>query len=525
MDIFAEIEISSEKSQPISPKAQIIGGGTTDPVRQKFYDMRGLASDNPYTWNDAQLFYKQAKFMENFTDDYNGHAEFSMHYPCFQRMGYERLRTYFTWRTAVRRGEFLPTRLSYVFLYVYELLACIGVDSPVQALAGLVALRKNYAEQFPALDDFLPAWFKDFHVYYELPHSFAEFADEHDLRNYFNEIFIFDVDSGLEAWNKISSYDIEKSKFYTVETENAKLLQDCFNAAIRALSALCAEKSIRLKDLFVLTNNHEMPWLPFRRALFHPWLFQLNRHVELPGGDTFLCKNNEWTTLYAAPYSHHKDLAAFIIKKTEACVRDATDFKTKITADTAALYKASTALGALGITSLEISNTIEKSITEFFKEKNRVIVNVDRKNLERIREEAEDITDKLIVEDEKEKDKTLGVSPPTPPQGDTVPLTPIIETAYAVSEDDIYVQFMQSLTDTEVEALKMIICEDGNINKLKVFTDNRGIMLEILVDNINEKAMDTINDNILELTDTLVIYEEYITPIITHLKITIKRWK
>jgi len=38
-------------------------------------------------------------------------------------------------------------------------------------------------------------------------------------------------------------------------------------------------------------------------------------------------------------------------------------------------------------------------------------------------------------------------------------------------------------------------------------------MLEVLADSINEKAIDTIGDNILELDDSPTIYEEYINKI------------
>jgi hypothetical protein len=340
--------------------------------------------------------------MEDFTDDYSPHAEFSMHYPCFQRMGYERLRTYFSWRTAARRGELLPVSLSYIFLYVYELLSCIGVENPAQVPPLLNAVRKTYAA-FPALEDYLPAWLRDFHIYYGLPYAAAD--------------FIYSEENSLADWNKISSYDINKSKFFAESPENAALISECFATALHALSALAKTKNIRLKDLFIHTGNQEIPWLPFCRALFHSWLRQPDRVTEL-GGEIFRCKNNHWTTLHAAPYAHRKDLIGIIIKKTEAAVRQAQNYK-KITADPAALYKATTALNALGTTTAEISTTIETAITQLFTEKNRVVVDVNIKNLAKIREESEEITDRLVVEEgrEKEKGKTLGALPPIPHKG------------------------------------------------------------------------------------------------------------
>jgi hypothetical protein len=475
MDIFAEIEMEGAPNAPPLPNTSINISNTADPIRQKFYDMRGIAPDNPYTWSDARLFYKQAKFMENFTDDYEGFADFSMHYPCFQRMGYERLRTYFTWRTSARRDDFLPIGLSYVFLYVYELLMCIGVKEPAEALARLSALR----EKFPALNEYFPMWLKDFDIYYNFENP--------------AEIFSYSCRDDLAAWNKLSSYDIEKSKFYTAEN---KLIQDCFTAVIQNLSALCEEKNIRLKDLFVNTGKEEIPWQPFRRALFHPWLKQADRITELPCGETFYCRNNVWTTLYSAPYSHRKDLIGFIIKKTEACTRDASDYK-RITADTSSIFKANAALTQLDITPADIANQIEQAAARFFREKNRIIVNISHKNLERIREEADDITDKLVVEECACAVRTPDFEEPSPQTEQ-----------HHEQTSDCFVLFKQSLSAAETEALK-IISESGDNAKIKSFSDENGIMLEILVDSINEKAMDTIGDNVLDFSDTLSVYEEY----------------
>jgi len=235
MDIFAEIEIAAPPQEPKKTPTNTTDSGfetntETLPIgnrnippgggRQKFYDMRSMAADNPYTWNDARLFYRQAKFMERFTDDFDGNADFSMHTPCLQRMGYERLRTYFTWRTKIRNGEYPEISPAYIFLHMYELLACIGAENPQNALAQLLALRAAYAEKFPALDDYLPSWLKDFHVYYELPHTFADFVRENALLYPASPAF-FDSGDILE-WSKVSAYDVEKSRFFAANDENAQ---------------------------------------------------------------------------------------------------------------------------------------------------------------------------------------------------------------------------------------------------------------------------------------------------------------
>ncbi|MCL2386451.1 MAG: TerB N-terminal domain-containing protein [Defluviitaleaceae bacterium] len=517
MDIFAEIEMEIPASQEgvvTAPQGQVISPTAPDPIRQRFYDMRGMAPDNPFSWNESRLFYKQAKFMEDFADDYEGYEEFNMQYPCFQRMGYEQLRTYFTWRTKVRRGEFLHIDLSYIFLYVYELLSCIGTTSPAQALEGLIVLRDVYAEQFPAINKFLPTWLSDFHIYYELPHSFQQFAEAHNMRDFYSDTLLFDGSSNLNAWRTYSSYDIWKSKFYTASPENAVLMQNCFSAAIAGITALCAEKNVRIKDLFLHTSRTEMTWRPFRKAIFHPWLTQPDRTVKLPNGEVFYCRDNNWSTLYSTPYAHRKDLTGFIIKKTESLARVLANHKTKLTVTRAVLYKASLAMyDMIDINVKEIEETIEKSVAAYHKEQTRVVVNVDHQNLARIREEAEDTTDKLIVEEKEkekeEKDKTLGALPPIPPQGGTASLTSIVVAEQTFSGDNIWGQFMESLSEVEAGALRLALSKDNSASTIKEFANSHNVMLEILADGINEKALDTVGDNILELTDTLVIYDEY----------------
>jgi hypothetical protein len=34
-------------------------------------------------------------------------------------------------------------------------------------------------------------------------------------------------------------------------------------------------------------------------------------------------------------------------------------------------------------------------------------------------------------------------------------------------------------------------------------------MLEVIIDNINQKAIDTVNDNIIELSDEITVFDEY----------------
>ncbi|MCL2250231.1 MAG: hypothetical protein FWC13_13320, partial [Oscillospiraceae bacterium] len=64
-----------------------------------------------------------------------------------------------------------------------------------------------------------------------------------------------------------------------------------------------------------------------------------------------------------------------------------------------------------------------------------------------------------------------------------------------------------ALSQTELKALSIALQDSENV---KSFADENGIMLEVLADGINEKATDHIGDGILEVTDGVLVYEEYI---------------
>ncbi len=67
-------------------------------------------------------------------------------------------RWYFYWRSQVRRNNYLPTDLSYIFVHVYELLDLVEMPDPVQAASRLWVLWHRYRTQLPKLDRYVPEW-------------------------------------------------------------------------------------------------------------------------------------------------------------------------------------------------------------------------------------------------------------------------------------------------------------------------------------------------------------------------------
>jgi hypothetical protein len=473
---FAEIDIGPRPSSSavrlpfkLVPASQLVPPRRKEPVREKIYEMRRLASSNPFGRQDAKLFFEQAKFMEDHEDDYDGAAAgFFMYYPDYQHMGYEQLRTYFSWRTKTRRGEIQPVPLSYVFVYIYELLNGVGVESPSDGLNKLMELWRARREESPELDRYVPRWLKDYHIYYDLPRGFEDFARENGLLRHFPELFMFsaDAESCLALWNAASTYDISKSRFYE---SSADIIRECFFVVIKAVGPLC-------ESMFYRRAFEGASWFPFSRAVFYPRHKQRDRTVHV-GRETYYCKNDNWTYNAAVRHVYSRELAGNVIKKTEACLRSATGYRFKLTTNPTA----------------DLDAAIEKAVAEHLREKNRTVVNVDAESLKRIRLEALDTQDKLLVSEEAEE-----LYDPTEAQENE-------SEANLPTLSEGWDGLRTALTETELGAIRLVL-EGGDV---KAFADAHGVMLEVLADGINEKAADHIGDSLLELDGGVYIYDEY----------------
>ena len=71
-------------------------------------------------------------------------------------------------------------------------------------------------------------------------------------------------------------------------------------------------------------------------------------------------------------------------------------------------------------------------------------------------------------------------------------------------QNNPWMELGNALTEVEREALRILWKKETDIRQ---FADSHGIMLEVLAEGINEKAMDCVGDGLLDAE--LVIYEDY----------------
>ncbi len=512
---FAEIEIDTGKTVTASvsiPIPQSIPN-TNDPIRIVFNDMRKIARDNYVSSFSAQsqfynkriqhnnsiTFYKQGMFMKDFTDDYEGAVPFSAYFSNYQLMSYEQFRTYFTWRTRVRKGEITNTSLSYAFVYIYELLNNIGAAYPEDGLNKLMTFWTAFREYDHKIDKYILKWLKDYHIFYDLATPFQTFIYEKDIYMHYPKVLQYQSNSedNFELFCSISKYDIRQSAFYqSYEGEKSDFIPNCFQCVIEKVRNEFQRAYLGFDQILFYTTPKSTVWPPFEGALFYPWFRSPDRTVVLSDKEIYRCSQGKWSFSTTIVMEKGKQLAGYIMKQMESALRQAVDYKFKLTANISMIK--GPIVPTLEAHEVSLEKTINDAVLAYYKEQNKIVVTVNEKALSQIRKEAINTQEKLIVPEAEE--------PVISGESHTQPFDTIVMIPSAVpAPSDGWAEFRHTLTQTEFDALSLVL-KEGDIGQ---FAKEQYIMLEVLVDSINEKAADTVGDNVLELDDSIMIYEEY----------------
>jgi hypothetical protein len=513
---FYEIEYDASPMKGVGKfvlKPQVIKPPAQDEIRALFRKMREIGRLNqPSTFNysrfydkrvqvdNAAVFYKQAQFMKDFEDDYADNRSFSGYFPYYQMLGYEQLRTYFTWRTLVRKGVVSPTSLSYVFLYLYELLSNIGVNSPQDGLKQLTSFWYAYKVFDSTLDRYVLRWLKDYHIYYDLPQGFSSFVKSHQLQEHYPNVI--DPQNNFELFCKISKYDISKSTFFT--DTNRQLIMDCFDAVLEQLRQSFETSGCHFEHTIFSPTKKIMPWKPFKDALFYPWYTQNNKRVILSDNEIYLCKNNVWTFSTTLTSETGRQFMGFVMKHMESILRHLLHSKHKLKANRDVISPE--LLIKLEQSGPSLEQIIETATLSYYKEATKKVVTVNHEQLKRIREEALSTQEALIVEDTVIS-FDLNVIPKIPETSLSTLSTASSSQDFTPLVVDSWSSFKSTLSDKELDALAIILQGDC----LKTFVDKHDMMLEVFVDAINEKAFDTLGDNVID--EALCLYDDYIEQI------------
>lgn len=219
---YADMEMDGHDDQGmvIPPKtaASADGQGLTPNEKvRRFIESFNIATGEKAFVQQAQQLAEQVEREAEF-------VPFKRYYPQYDSMTESQRKWYFYWRNEVRYERYLRSDLSYIFLYVYELINGVGWKEPQDGYYMLMEVWTAYRSDFPKLDDYMGDWIADFVLVHQLDIPFAELAErvphgifgskdlyELELLHRFQQETI---EFTLEMLAALSDYNVMRSKFY-----------------------------------------------------------------------------------------------------------------------------------------------------------------------------------------------------------------------------------------------------------------------------------------------------------------------
>ena len=281
---------------------------------------RGVPSELAYgSTSSAALFYRQARLMEEYEDDFpSTETGFVQYYPTYAAMSDRQLRSYFGWRTRVRKGQVERAPLSFAFVHVYELLCGVGTTPGTQGLHDLRSFGTVYREangyDGDRLHTYLQRWTRDYAIYHgiadEIEHGPKDdlatavltllTAEHAQLRAADREPRIPNAVVGTDApttaevfaaLGEASSYHIGQSRLVKDEPE---LLAQVATSIFADLVMHCSKrrKTDYVEGLFGYATN--MPYTMYAGAVYFEEEPHPDCRVQVSPIETFTCTDGRW---------------------------------------------------------------------------------------------------------------------------------------------------------------------------------------------------------------------------------------
>lgn len=413
------------------------------------------------------LFVQQGRYMVDFSDQYEKYVPCSRTTPMYYNLRDDELRCYFTWRTKYKLGEQPETETAYLMLYASEILNQIGVTSPQDALDRLKYLSADYGEQHPVLKKAIARWLPDYAAYFGTPYE-SRAPKDIALSVMLRHSRHTDL-AVLSALNWLSKYKLLNSKLYEAHKE------DCAAALHRAYQAMMrhyAEKKHYSYPVFLFGDTKRTEHVMFEGAVFYDTRgeeLREEKSIRLSPMTVYHCCRGKWAVERYCSEPDGVKIGAFL-RTFDSLMREQVGFKYPLKA------------GTLPTGDTEV---IRQAIGDYFAEKARANapkIELDEARLAEIRQAAAHTTDMLTLPEDEDVTALLSDAPEQPePAADT----------------DLDAALPDLPLSTPAMALLACLLTGESYQPLV----EKGHMLSVLADEINEAMYDRFGDTVIEMND------------------------
>ena len=464
---------------------------------------------------------------------------FNCYWPSYIQLNTPQERWYFYWRGEVREGRFPDTYLSYIFIHVYELINNIGVTSPLDGYEQLRRLWRAYRTRHPKLDRYLIDWISDYISLNNCAIGSLEFLTEAVELG----CPISDPDLVLPAYITGPLDKLPKSllaKYIDYRVLDSKF---CL-AGHRELVDKYFSKTIAHVNTYLLSQNGKGIFELFKPEITHP-----ARQREPFLSAVFLNKGHVIQLPARIPYSGHHPLREFltaILKCVEKRLRVITNFKGRVTE-----------LQLPKGTRKVIEDFIDGFAAEINPPPPKPLIKINFSKACQLAKESAEIREMLSTPDDIVSQSghpgcmqfggsTGGEAPilPAPSHASRPPRHAMSdsfriefqslsaekpdqsETSDGNSNDSCrptaWENLRSKLSGDHVLILQAILSGSEVASKLKRICEARALMPDVIIDQLNEVAMNTVGDLIIVQGSTWPIIEEGSIDLVTEI---VRSWE
>lgn len=336
-------------------------------------------------------FVEQARELEWKNEVAAEFVPFHAYWPTYEQMQPRQLCWYLYWRGEVRSGWYPDTDLSYLFVYLYELIHGIGSSEPAEGYELMRRVWLAYRERYPKLDAYAREWLYDYSLVFglevppfepllKLPRNLSAELKEQEWKRRFT------AQPLVLTWDMLRTlidYDVEKSRYYT--GQGRKDLQLYAPKAVALVDGyLSKSEGARLLERFMPHEKKACRPL-FRTAVYDHELYGRN------------------VTVSMLPISGHLPLRSYLtqlVRLTENKLRELAGFRGKLR----------------GITiEPEAEELVSRFLHKEFEQRKAEEVKVrlpkvkiNKAKLHRLQRESDEVRDMLMTEEQVEIDFELG---------------------------------------------------------------------------------------------------------------------
>lgn len=492
---------------------------------------------------------EQGNFMADVEDDFNRRVFCALPYPIYAAMSNSQLRTFFTWRTDVRKGIFSEADKPYVLLYCYELLNKIGVANSVEAFDKLLEVWENTRGFAPYLNAIMPRWLKDFYAFNDVSEKYPDINEvlekstESDLERAFERIDAGDFSGLFDFLAENSAYDIKQSSFYSDLTR--PMIENACEVVLCKLHEYFSARGIELSELVCGKLKKDYSWTPFKDATVNLDTADGFRPVRIGASERYCIKRGE-PALELFDFAPSKGFIGYLLKSVEAELREKTGFKRKIVPKLQMLQndlKNRTKLME-ATSEQEFLRLIPETVDKFCTENNirptassrknndkdsaeYIIekVEIDISKLDEIRSKSDEIAQKLLIGDDEDfsdaariiSDEICGEEFAAAVDECKSELSPLEEEDFPIFSGNLIFEdldpdwqtFANNLIPAYIETLKALL--NGNVRE---FCKERGLLPETVFEEINTEALSAYGDVVIECGELVPDYVDVMAQIV-----------